>query len=292
MTARVLVFGSINIDHVYRVPHFVQPGETLASETLETGLGGKGANQSMALARAGANVSHIGRIARGDAWAIKVLASDGVDVSQITQIEGASGHAIIQVDDRGENAIILHGGANQSFALNELEVAVNSYPDAEYLLVQNECNLLTEAFELAAKKNLKVVLNPAPMTSEISALPLQQLDTLIVNEGEAQDLSGKQDIDDIISVLRDLMPNTRIVITLGEQGAVMLSDQKLLRVAATPVSARDTTGAGDTFVGYFLAGLISGLEDSAALSRACQAAGIAVTRKGAISSIPTISELN
>lgn len=286
----VINIGSINIDHVYQVPHFVNPGETLASQKLTTVLGGKGANQSVALAQAGVSVAHVGRVNQADDWAVELLQAKGVDITHIARVDAPSGHAIIQVDAQGENAIVLHGGANQGLTLEQLE-AVLKADACDYLLLQNECNLLPEILAMAHERKLRTVLNPAPMTAIISALPLNQLDTLIVNEGEARTLVGGDDVNFLLDALPKRLPDTRVVLTLGSQGAWLLHQGERLHCAASPVTVVDTTGAGDTFVGYLLAGLLQGLDDGAALSRACRAAALAVTRLGAITSIPALSEL-
>ena len=292
MKSKIINFGSINIDHVYRVPHLVKPGETLSSLDLVTGLGGKGANQSVAIARAGVSVAHVGRVFKGDTWAVALLASTGVDTDNIALIEGASGHAIIQVDDQGENAIVLHGGANQSFSIADIESALNHNQQARYLLMQNETNLLAEAFELAQAKGIKIVLNPAPMTDNIKDLPLAKLDTLIVNRGEAEALCGAADIDQMAQQMAALAPQTRVVVTLGGDGAMLLANGEVTHMNSPSVDVVDTTGAGDTFVGYFLAGVAEGMNDHDALQRACLAGSIAVTRQGAITAIPDRSEVN
>ena len=292
MKSKIINFGSINIDHVYRVPHLVKPGETLSSLDLVTGLGGKGANQSVAIARAGVSVAHVGRVFKGDRWAVELLASTGVDTDNIALIEGASGHAIIQVDDQGENAIVLHGGANQSFSIADIESALNHNQQARYLLMQNETNLLAETFELAQAKGIKIVLNPAPMTDNIKDLPLAKLDTLIVNRGEAEALCGAADIDQMTQQMAALAPQTRVVVTLGGDGAMLLANGEVTHMNSPSVDVVDTTGAGDTFVGYFLAGVAEGMNDHDALQRACLAGSIAVTRQGAITAIPDRSEVN
>ena len=292
MKSKIINFGSINIDHVYRVPHLVKPGETLSSLDLVTGLGGKGANQSVAIARAGVSVAHVGRVFKGDRWAVELLASTGVDTDNIALIEGASGHAIIQVDDQGENAIVLHGGANQSFSIADIESALNHNQQARYLLMQNETNLLAETFELAQAKGIKIVLNPAPMTDNIKDLPLAKLDTLIVNRGEAETLCGAADIDQMTQQMAALAPQTRVVVTLGGDGAMLLANGEVTHMNSPSVDVVDTTGAGDTFVGYFLAGVAEGMNDHDALQRACLAGSIAVTRQGAITAIPDRSEVD
>ena len=270
----------------------VKPGETLSSLDLVTGLGGKGANQSVAIARAGVSVAHVGRVFKGDRWAVALLASTGVDTDNIALIEGASGHAIIQVDDQGENAIVLHGGANQSFSIADIESALNHNQQARYLLMQNETNLLAEAFELAQAKGIKIVLNPAPMTDTIKDLPLAKLDTLIVNQGEAEALCGAADIDQMTQQMAALAPQTRVIVTLGGDGAMLLANGEVTHINSPSVDVVDTTGAGDTFVGYFLAGVAEGMNDYDALQRACLAGSIAVTRQGAITAIPDRSEVN
>ena len=292
MKSKIINFGSINVDYVYRVPHLVKPGETLSSLDLVTGLGGKGANQSVAIARAGVSVAHVGRVFKGDTWAVALLASTGVDTDNIALIEGASGHAIIQVDDQGENAIVLHGGANQSFSIADIESALNHNQQARYLLMQNETNLLAETFELAQAKGIKIVLNPAPMTDNIKDLPLAKLDTLIVNQGEAEALCGAADIDQMAQQMAALAPQTRVVVTLGGDGAMLLANGEVTHINSPSVDVVDTTGAGDTFVGYFLAGVAEGMNDHDALQRACLAGSIAVTRQGAITAIPDRSEVN
>lgn len=292
MSSSIVNFGSINIDHVYCVPYFVRPGETLPSIELKTDVGGKGANQSVAIARAGVKVAHLGRLSISNKWVVDFLASTGVDVEHIKLIDEPSGHAIIQVDAQGENAIILHGGANRSFELSALESILDDHEDAEYLLMHYECNSLEQALELAAHRNIKVVLNPAPMTSNIKNLSFDKLDTLIVNQGEAEALCQAADLDQIIEELSALSPRLRVVITLGAQGAVLPSGEQVTRASAPiGLDVLDTTGAGDTFVGYFLAGIIDGLSDKESLHRACKAASIAVTKPGALASIPKHTEL-
>lgn len=291
MIKHIVNFGSINIDHVYKVPHFVTPGETLGSSELTTGLGGKGANQSVAIARSGGVVKHVGQVSNSDQWALKILKDSGVDTSGIKLVDQASGHAIIQVDSQGENAILLHGGANQSCDLKDLYRALGDAESVGYLLMQNECNGLSDAIELALDKGIKIALNPAPMSEVIKALPLHKLDTLIVNQVEAQALSAQIDLDDIIDYFQAELPNTRVVLTLGREGVILLNGDNIIKVPAHTVDVVDTTGAGDTFVGYFLSSLVQGDDDAMALKKASAAAALAVTRAGAISAIPSKLEL-
>ncbi len=299
MTAKIINFGSINVDHIYQVPHFVAPGETLASTSLRTVLGGKGANQSVAVARAGVAVAHVGQIGAQDAWALDELKQAGVDTKAIKLVDGASGHAIIQVTPAGENAIVLHGGANLDCRLTALEKTLSAHTNAEYLLLQNECNLVPEALDLASARGLKIALNPAPMTESIKALPLEKLDLLVVNEVEGRALSrksssemnGANNTEDILAQLESLATNADIVLTLGSEGAVMSHLGQRYHQPARDVVTVDTTGAGDTFVGYFLAGIVDDLDPHTNLARACDAAALAVTKKGAIPSIPNLLDV-
>lgn len=294
---RVYNFGSINIDYVYRVSRFVQPGETLASNSLETVLGGKGANQSVALARAGAKVSHVGRIGKSDQWAKDALTEYGVNTDGIQTIDEPSGHAIIQVDDNGENAIVLHGGANQSFDSESLAVLLKDAKPDDWLLLQNECNALEAAFDIAKEKQLHIAFNPAPMSDAASRLPLDRCRVLILNEVEAAQLAGELpsdsgDSDDaLIAALKKRYPDVIIVLTLGSKGATLIQGNNVSHCDAPVVKAVDTTGAGDTFVGYFVAGIIDGLPEDNALDQACKAGSLAVTVAGATPSIPQASDV-
>jgi len=278
---RVYNFGSINIDHVYRVPHLVQPGETLASDSLDTVLGGKGANQSVALARAGCEVIHIGQIGEADSWAKDQLSEAGVDTTHVNCLPGPSGHAIIQVDDEAENSIILHGGANQCMDSSALESVLGKAKQGDWLLMQNECNAIAQAFDIAQRQGLRVVLNPAPMTPSIRQLPLERCRILIVNETEALALADTDDMQQAMRELEKRYPETRLVLTMGSKGAMMSAAGETLSVPAFAVDAVDTTGAGDTFVGYFLAGLVQQESAENALRKACAAAALSVSQAGA-----------
>lgn len=289
---RVFNFGSINIDAIYRVAHLVQPGETISSQSLTTVLGGKGANQSVALARAGVDVLHVGCVGKSDQWAVEALKESGVNCSEVHTIDASSGHAIIQVDDSGENAIVLHGGANQVFSRRRLQDALSTATEEDYLLIQNECNALPEAMAIALERGMSVVFNPAPMTSETLKLPLDACAALILNEVEAAQISGESSMDAIRDSLQQQFPQTDIVLTLGSDGAELMSNGESYRQRAFAVDVVDTTGAGDTFVGYYLASLLTGLTPEAALGRACSAAALSVAVVGATPSIPTAAAVD
>lgn len=282
-------FGSINLDHVYRVPHLVRPGETLASHDYRVGLGGKGANQSLAVALAGGEVSHWGRVGRQDAWARDTLARAGVDVSFTDLVDAPSGHAIIQVDDSGENAILLFPGANHDFTAGDIESLLEACQPGDWVLTQNECGALPELFSRAHTTQARLAFNPAPMSSAVGELPLASCDLLFVNRGEAAWLAGVAETssaESLLSALQTRLPGTAIVLTLGSEGAWYQRDEERHHQPAPAVEAVDTTGAGDTFIGYFMARLQAGDAIPRCLEIAATAAALSVLRPGAAASIP------
>ena len=289
----IINFGSINIDHLYRVPHFVAPGETLASTAYSKGLGGKGFNQSIALHRAGAPVRHVGCIgaddATADAWLHTQLTQLGLDLSAVQAVETATGHALIQVNDDGENCILLYPGANHELTEAQINAELN-HANADWVLLQNETNAITSIIERAHAAGKKVVFNPAPCRAELAQLPLHKLHTLIVNEIEAQQLSGEHQLEAALNKLATLCPN--IILTLGGDGVRYIGEAGAQFVAAKKVEVVDTTAAGDTFIGYYLASMAQGMDVRAALERASAAAAITVTRLGAVSAIPFAHEIN
>ncbi|WP_269541245.1 ribokinase [Cerasicoccus fimbriatus] len=288
--SRILNLGSINIDHVYAVDHFVRPGETLASRHYQIFAGGKGFNQSIALARAGAPVAHLGCIGQDGEWLLKQLAGDGASTEHVSVGSEATGHAMIQISSGGENAIVLHAGANHGISKAAIELALQGYGAGDWLLTQNETNAVGETMCLAKARGLKIAFNPAPMTDAVHGFPLELVDLFILNETEAEALAGAG-VADVGTALRKRYPGADILLTLGAEGAQLLRGAEVIRQVAEPVDVVDTTAAGDTFIGYFLAEILAGSEAQSALTIACHAAGIAVTRVGASDSIPRRKEL-
>ncbi|MCE9684255.1 ribokinase [Halomonas alkalisoli] len=288
-------FGSINLDHVYRVPHLVHPGETLASRAYQVGLGGKGANQSLAMALAGGQVSHWGRLGRQDAWARDHLADVGVNVAHVSLVDEPSGHAIIQVDDVGENAIILFPGANHGFVPSELASLMASAQPGAWLLAQNECNALPELFASARERGLSIAFNPAPMTEDVVRLPLETCQLLFVNRVEAAGLVGLPESSDaqaLLAGLRQRLPDTETVLTLGGAGAWYQSGDAQCYQPALPVKPVDTTAAGDTFIGYFMTARQEGRTVADCLELAAHAAALCVQQSGAAESIPRRTDVD
>jgi ribokinase len=287
----VLNFGSINVDHVYTVDHFVRPGETISCQEYQRFAGGKGLNQSIALAQAGACVFHAGKIGVSDKWLKKLMEDKGVDTRFVELIDSPSGHAMIQVNATGENSIVIVGGANQLILEADIERILADFGPDDYLLVQNEVNAVPNIIQSAKTKGMTIVFNPAPMNSQVLNYPLELVDILVVNETEARSLTGEIEPAAIYETLNHRYPHTAIVLTMGHKGATYFSSQLLFHQPAENVHVVDSTGAGDTFIGFFLAELINNKDPKAALAVATLAAAICVMRHGAADSIPSRREL-
>lgn len=287
MKPKILNYGSLNIDHVYQVPHFVQPGETLTSASLHMFAGGKGANQSVALARAGATVFHAGKIGKDGLWLKEKLEQNGVNTQFIEEGNFNNGHAMIQVDPQGENAIILYGGANQEIEKEEVLCTLSKFEAGDFLLLQNEINLIPFLIEQGAKQQLEVCFNPAPLTPELLDYPLELVKLLIVNEIEGAALTGKKNEEEILEHLCTRFPKSEILLTVGAGGSYFASQNETIHVSAHPTDVVDTTAAGDTFIGYFLAARMQNKSVQEALNDATQAAAICVSKEGAMDSIPS-----
>ena len=297
----VLNFGSLNIDHVYQVDHIVRPGETLASDGYDLFAGGKGANQSAALALAGAKVSHCGRVGADGVWLRDGLGELGVEVSGIVVDPAChTGHAVIQVEaSTGENAIFLYPGGNQLISDVQIEAAFDANEHARILLLQNEINNIPKIIRQALLHDLTICLNPAPFSPQVNSWPLEMVNLLIVNQTEAAGLvagltstAAASGPDAMLDTLCRRWPQADVVLTLGEGGAMFCGPHGRARVHALRLGpVLDTTAAGDTFIGYFLAAQASGLTGQDCLRRAAVAAGICVTRHGARASIPRLDEV-
>ena len=314
--SRILSIGSINLDEVFIVPHFIRPGETMACLSFERFVGGKGNNQSTALARAGAEVHHAGKIGADGRFAVELLRESGVDASRVIEAAMPTGRALIQVDPSGQNCILLFGGANRAIGTADIDAFLSGWGKGDSVLFQNEISALPYAMERAKKQGLRIYLNPSPADEVIQTLPLEAVDCFILNEIEGALLAGKELIgeglagedsmaggkDSALSVaeqgekvllaLRKRFPQADIVLTLGAAGACYSGkDGTKLTVPAAPVKPVDTTAAGDTFTGYFIAALLRGEQPAVAMKEATAAAGICVTRKGAVVSIPRRDEV-
>ncbi len=288
---KILNFGSLNVDYTYHVDHFVTPGETMSSQALDKNCGGKGLNQSVALAKAGAEVYHGGKIGADGQFLVDMLKQSGVNTDYVSLYDGASGHAIIQVDKKGQNCIILYGGANQAITLEDVDRVLAGFEAGDFLLLQNEISNLDAIVEKAAAKGMKIALNPSPINEAIDRLPLDKIDYFILNEIEGNQLSGKTDAREIVDTLKAKYPRSTIVLTLGKHGVLYYDGKNSYTHGIYDVPVVDTTAAGDTFTGFLLACLTQNYDVPTALELASKASSLAVSKKGAAGSIPTMQEV-
>ncbi len=278
--------GSINVDHVYRVPHLPVAGETLSDTSYAVGLGGKGTNQAIAAVRAGGDLRLIGAVGQDGAWVRERLEAAGLDLSQVARVEAATGHAVIYVDEAGENVIVIHGGANRAIPEDTVMAAVDAARPGDWWLTQNETNAVRSSTMEAKRRGLRTVHVAAPFDAAATAPLLPYLDLLAVNEGEAMALAA------YLNVAVESLPVPSLLMTLGARGALWRDAHGATTVPAFAVEPVDTTGAGDTFLGYALAGLDGGLPPADALRHAAAAAALSVMREGASAAIPMRAEVD
>lgn len=254
--------------------------------------GGKGANQSAAIARAGGVVHHAGKIGRDGLWLVEQLAAYGVETSQIRVIDGPSGHAIIEVDNAGENSIILHGGGNQQITSDEIDETLGMFGPEDVLLLQNEISNTSYLMNAAAGRGLSICFNPAPMDAGVLEYPLELVGTLVVNETEAQGLAtDTRTPEQALEALSSRFPTAEIIVTLGASGLIARAGSGSVLMPAFSAEVVDTTAAGDTFIGYYLARRAAGDCFETALRTASKASALTVSRPGAMTSIPVLDEV-
>ncbi len=293
---KTLNFGSLNLDYVYQVDHFVRPGETLSAVSQTVKAGGKGLNQSIALSRAGAEVWHAGCVGPGGGMLTEMLRKNGVHTELIRPVSAVQGNAVIQVNSQGENCILLFGGANQCVTEEQIETTLNAFSPGDWLLMQNEVNLADRMADRAWAMGMKTVLNPSPYDSRLNAVDFRKITWILANEIEAEQLTGEKAPEAAWAVLHRRYPQLSFLITLGAAGSmawrVLEGSVESCFQRAFPVQAADTTAAGDTYTGYFLSGLMAGFPLQACMRQAAKASAIAVTRLGAADSIPHRNEVN
>lgn len=288
---KVLNFGSLNLDYVYSVDHMVMAGETLASEGMNIFCGGKGLNQSIALAKAGVPVYHAGIVGEDGQALLETCKKRGVNASFIRQNPGKSGHTIIQVDRNGQNCILLYGGTNRSVTKEYVDEVLGRFGPGDILLLQNEVNLVDYMIERAYEKGMMIIMNPSPFDSALDRCDLSKVSLFLMNEIEGWQITGEREADQILKRLRQLYPNAKAVLTLGQEGSVYQDNENQYRQGIFRVKAVDTTAAGDTFTGYFIASIIEGMPVPEGLALAARASAIAVSRDGAADSIPEKAEV-
>ena len=291
--AVIAVVGSAMMDLTAYADVLPEAGQTLAGQLFTTGFGGKGANQAVMAAHCGADVHFIGKLGNdvfGTAIAdnfVKV----GIHSQYVDRTQTPNGVAHIWVDGQGENRIIIIPGANHEIEVARAVEAINSIADLQIVVAQCEIKqeVTVAAFRAAKARGCTTILNPAPF-QQLSTELLDLTDWLIPNETEFRELHGSLPSND--QILKSFRPGKNSIVTLGSEGAVYISPQgELHRVSAPKVTAVDTTGAGDSFVGSFAFSLASGKDPVAAMSFGIKVASLSVTRKGAQSSYPDQAEI-
>lgn len=288
---KILNMGSLNYDYVYSVSHIVKPGETILSRNMETFCGGKGLNQSVALARAGEKVYHAGLIGADGDLLKKICCENNIDTSFIKMIGGKSGHTIIQVDESGQNCILLYGGSNQSFTKDYIDRVLEAFDEDDWILLQNEVNHLDYIIETAYEKGLQIALNPSPYNERVEECDLSKVSLFLLNEIEGEQITGKSDQNEILDAMAERFSDAHILLTLGSEGVIYRDKTTQCSHGIYLVDAVDTTAAGDTFTGYFIYAVLHEMPIPEALGLSSKASAIAVSRAGAVASIPYMNEV-
>jgi len=291
---KILVYGSLNIDLVFTVNHIVHPGETIASSALEKSAGGKGANQAAALAKAGMETYIAGKIGADGRFLLELLESYAVNTEKTVIYPGATGQAIIQLDPNKQNAIILYAGGNGEIQKDEINGVLSSFGSKDAILLQNEIPHVGVIIEKAKEQGMKIYLNPSPYDERIEKFPLNLVDVFFVNEIEGAALASlpvETPPPLILNILTERFPGAEIILTAGRDGAYYGSGKVREKGETIDLPVVDTVGAGDTFTGYYIAAREKQFSVPEALKLACKAASIAVSRKGAMQSIPFKEEV-
>ncbi|MCI5901567.1 MAG: ribokinase [Blautia sp.] len=288
---KVLNFGSLNVDYVYQMESILIPGETQASKERNVFSGGKGLNQSIALAKAGIPVYHAGMIGEGGEILLETCRENGVNTKFIRKIDAPSGHTMIQVDKNGQNCILLFGGSNRMITREFVDEVLGEFEKGDIILLQNEINELDYIIDKAYEKGMMIILNPSPYDSALDACDLSRVSLFLVNEIEGFQITGEKEPEKILEKIKTLYPHAKIVLTLGGDGSVYQDETGIYHQGIFKVKAVDTTAAGDTFTGYFISSILDGMPVQEGLELAAKASAIAVSRPGATASIPLREEV-
>ena len=292
----ILVIGSLNTDLVVRTPRFPQPGETISGEDLQVIPGGKGANQAVAAARLGAQVSMLGRVGQDDfgSFLLDNLKTNKVDTQLIQRDESSTGTAIIIVDENGQNSIVLSAGANGKVSAVDVEHA--SFPTFDLLLLQLEIPIPTvlSAAKIAKQNGIRILLNPAP-AKQLPEELISLADFLIPNETELSLLTGMEvkDIPSAERAAKSLLARgvQNVIVTMGGNGALVVTKELTKHIPAFEVDVIDTTAAGDSFIGGFATSLLENKAIKDAVRYGCATGALAATKFGAQPSLPTKTEV-
>lgn len=288
---KILNFGSCNIDYVYNVSEFVKAGETLSALSTSEHPGGKGLNQAVAAARAGGNVFFAGNIGEDGLFLKELLENSGVDTKYLKINKARTGNAIIQIDKDGENCIIVSAGANALLNEAYIKSVTADFVRGDICMLQNETPCTDFIIKQAKACGMTVIWNPSPINEKITDSAIGMCDYIIANKTEGKALTGKEEPSDILKALLKKYPHTKAVLTLGKIGSIYSDGTNTVKQPSFKASPVDTTGAGDTFTGYFAAMISKGKTAAEALKTASAAAAIATEKQGAASSIPPIANV-
>lgn len=288
---KILNFGSCNIDYVYNVSEFVKAGETVSALSTSEHPGGKGLNQAVAAARAGGNVFFAGNIGEDGLFLKELLENSGVDTKYLKINKARTGNAIIQIDKDGENCIIVSAGANALLNEAYIKSVTADFVRGDICMLQNETPCTDFIIKQAKACGMTVIWNPSPINEKITDSAIGMCDYIIANKTEGKALTGKEEPDDILKALFKKYPHTKTVLTLGKNGSIYSDGTDTVKQPSFKADPVDTTGAGDTFTGYFTAMISKGKTAAEALKTASAAAAIATEKQGAASSIPPIANV-
>ena len=287
---KCLVFGSLNLDYFYSVDHILNSKETQSARQMQCFCGGKGLNQAVALSQGGASVHFAGCLGQASSLLSDTLAQYHIDTRYLRSVDQPAGHAIIQVDRTGQNAILVYPGSNYAITSAQIDETLANFQAGDLLVIQNEINRLEELIHKAHERGLIIALNPSPTPADPGQLPLNEIDLLFINEVEGAFFSGQIEPEAILDYFAKVFPHTQVILTLGDQGSCLQEGRQRIFLPCCPVEVVDTVGAGDTFTGFFLAAKLAGKSALDCLAIATAASACAVTKKGASVSIPTLAE--
>lgn len=287
---KILVFGSFNIDKVYKMPRLPEKGETLYCSGYEIHVGGKGLNQALAFAFAGADAVVGGKVGADGRYLTDYLERNGIDISEIDFSGEFTGHTVIEADPEGQNQMILFGGANREIGEEYCDRLLKKHGDAELILMQYETSCVEYMLKKAHSLGIKTAFNPSPFVDKLKEIDYSCVDIIILNEFEGKSISGESETENVLKALADLGCR-EVILTLGADGAVYYDGETSVYCPAFKVNAVDTTGAGDTFTGYCLYELLSGAAPEKALLTGCAASALEVTKYGAAETIPHSDEV-
>ncbi|MCR5761362.1 MAG: ribokinase [Sphaerochaetaceae bacterium] len=298
---KALNFGSLNLDYIYRIDHFVAAGETLRAKSVRIVSGGKGLNQSLALSRAGVEVFHAGCVGEGGQVLTDILKHNGINTDFITKVDEVQGNAIIQVTDQGENCILINGGSNRCITDEQIDRTLLNFENGDYLMLQNEVNNIDQIINKASMRGMRIFLNPSPFDENLHEIDWSRLTWIIVNEVEAsilmrdflyqEDFDIVQDPQSFFDAVHEKWQDLNVVLTLGPNGAWAFTNRESVFQPALKAKVVDSTAAGDVFSGFFLGSLMKGETLEQSMKYAAKAASICVSRSGAAPSIPFASEV-